>query len=53
MMEERYPGKTRKEGLGLYQVSVIEHNWRQVRGTGYWLYKGTALLDLHHLSQDI
>ncbi len=33
-------------------VSEMGYNWQQVRGAGYWCYKGTTLLDLYQQAQD-
>ena len=39
-------------GSALTIVSEMGYNWQQVRGAGYWCYKGTTLLDLYQQAQD-
>ena len=43
---------TSLSGSALIIVSEMGYNWQQVRGAGYWCYKGTTLLDLYQQSQD-
>lgn len=43
---------TTLSGSALTIVSEMGYNWQQVRGAGYWCYKGTTLLDLYQQSQD-
>ena len=43
---------TTLSGSALIIVSEMGYNWQQVRGAGYWCYKGTTLLDLYQQSQD-
>ena len=43
---------TSLSGSALTIVSEMGYNWQQVRGAGYWCYKGTTLLDLYQQSQD-
>ena len=43
---------TSLSGSALIIVSEMGYNWQQVRGAGYWCYKGTSLLDLYQQSQD-
>ena len=43
---------TSLSGSALIIVSEMRYNWQQVRGAGYWCYKGTTLLDLYQQSQD-
>ena len=43
---------TSLSGSALIIVSELGYNWQQVRGAGYWCYKGTTLLDLYQQSQD-
>lgn len=39
-------------GSALTLVSEMGYNWQQVRGAGYWCYKGITLLDLYRQSQE-
>ena len=43
---------TTLSGSALTIVSEMGYNWQQVRGAGYWCYKGTSLLDLYQQAQD-
>ena len=43
---------TTLSGSALTIVSEMGYNWQQVRGAGYWCYKGTTLLDLYQQAQD-
>ena len=43
---------TSLSGSALIIVSEMGYNWQQVRGAGYWCYKGMTLLDLYQQSQD-
>ena len=43
---------TTLSGSALTIVSEMGYSWQQVRGAGYWCYKGTTLLDLYQQSQD-
>lgn len=43
---------TTLSGSALTIVSEMGYNWQQVRGAGYWCYKGTTLLDLYQQSRD-
>ena len=43
---------TTLSGSELTIVSEMGYNWQQVRGAGYWCYKGTTLLDLYQQAQD-
>ena len=38
---------TTLSGSALTIVSEMGYNWQQVRGAGYWCYKGTTFLDLY------
>ena len=43
---------TTLSGSALTIVTEMGYNWQQVRGAGYWCYKGTTLLDLYQQAQD-
>ena len=43
---------TTLSGSALKILTEMGYNWQQVRGAGYWCYKGTTLLDLYQQSQD-
>jgi len=43
---------TTLSGSALTIVNEMGYNWTQVRGAGYWCYKGTTLLDLYQQTQD-
>ena len=43
---------TTLSGSAFTIVTEMGYNWQQVRGAGYWCYKGTTLLDLYQQSQD-
>ncbi len=43
---------TTLSGSALTIVSEMGYNWQQVRGAGYWCYRGTTLLDLYQQAQD-
>ena len=40
-------------GSALIILHEKDYDWQQVRGAGYWCYKGTILLDLYQQSLDI
>ena len=40
-------------GSALLIINELGYEWQQVRGAGYWCYKGTTLLDLYQQSFDI
>ena len=43
---------TTLSGSALIIVSEMGYNWQQIRGAGYWCYRGTNLLDLYQQTQD-
>lgn len=43
---------TSLSGSALIIFTEMGYSWQQVRGAGYWCYKGTTLLDLYQQSQD-
>ena len=43
---------TTLSGSALTIVSEMGYNWQQVRGAGYWCYRGTTLLDLYQQAKD-
>ncbi len=43
---------TTLSGSALNVLSDMDYNWQQVRGAGYWCYKGTTLLDLYQRTKE-